>query len=88
MAYIYKITNLLNNKSYIGKTLKTPEEYSKDINNYKLLIERYISSKNRRDREYGDYLKKWFSEEICDGATYSDKIKWHKLPMSINVYFG
>lgn len=26
MAYIYKITNKVNNKCYIGKTLKTIEE--------------------------------------------------------------
>jgi group I intron endonuclease len=26
MAYIYKITNLLNNKIYIGKTMSTPED--------------------------------------------------------------
>ena len=26
MAYIYKITNMLNNKVYIGKTLSTPEK--------------------------------------------------------------
>ena len=30
MAYIYKITNLINNKVYIGKTLKTPEERWKE----------------------------------------------------------
>lgn len=30
MAYIYKITNLINQKKYIGKTLKTPEERWKE----------------------------------------------------------
>ena len=36
MAYIYKITNQINGKIYIGKTLKTIEERFKEhCNNYK-----------------------------------------------------
>ena len=36
MAYIYKITNLINNKIYIGKTNRTIEERFKEhCNEYK-----------------------------------------------------
>lgn len=67
----------------------TPEEYEQSLISFKGWIEEFLYSTNRRDREYGEYLKRWFSEEICDGAPFSLKYKWHRLPMTFNQYtFG
>lgn len=53
----------------------TPEEYEQKLISFKGLIKEFLYSTNRRDREYGEYLKRWFSEEICDGAPFSLKYK-------------
>lgn len=64
----------------------TPEEYENELLIYKSLIYNYVNSPYRRDKEYGKYLQRWFSEEICDGATFKQKKLWHQLPMSFNQY--
>lgn len=66
----------------------TSAEYEKCVNNYRNKINKLLSSNSRVDNEYGCYLKKWFSEDVCDGFPFSMKYKLHKLPMSMNVYFG
>lgn len=67
----------------------TPEEYEQNLISFKGLIKEFLYSINRRDREYGEYLKRWFSEEICDGAPFSLKCKLHRLPMTYIQYnFG
>lgn len=53
----------------------TPEEYEQKLISFKGLIKEFLYSTNRRDREYGEYLKRWFSEEICDCAPFSLKYK-------------
>ena len=65
----------------------TEEEYENSLINYKKKMGKYLSSEYRKEKEYGSYLKLWFSEEICDGAPFSLKYKWKKLPMSFNQYF-
>lgn len=66
----------------------TPEEYQASLDRSKDSISWYLSSGNRRDQEYGSYLSSWFSEEICDGGTFSQKLQWHRLPMTMNTYFS
>lgn len=53
----------------------TPEEYEQKLISFKGLIKEFLYSTNRRDREYVEYLKRWFSEEIYDGAPFSLKYK-------------
>lgn len=64
----------------------TPEEYEQKLISFKGLIKEFLCSTNRRDREYGEYLKNWFSEAIVDGAPFSLKYKLHRLPMTFNQY--
>lgn len=67
----------------------TPEQYEKILEAYKKKIPFFLKSKYRKDKEYGQYLKSWFSEEKCDGAPFSLKYKWHRLPMDYFQYtFG
>lgn len=66
----------------------TPAEYEESLNSYRNKIEKLLSSKSRRDNEYGSYLERWFSEDICDGFPFSTKYKFHYLPMCMNVYFN
>lgn len=68
----------------------TPEEYEKELNFSRSHIDFYINSSGRRDREYGNYLKCWFSNKPCDGLPdYETRYRWHRLPMSPTVYmFG
>ena len=54
---------------------------------YRTQMVKFLNSSNRRGKEYGEYLKCWFSEEICDGFPYSRKVKFKQLPMSYNEYF-
>ena len=53
----------------------TPEEYEQKLISFKGLIKEFLYSTNRRDREYGEYLKRWFSEENYDGVPFSLKYK-------------
>lgn len=39
-----------------------------------------------RERDYLNYLHRWFSNEICDGAIYENRNKWERLPMSFIQY--
>ena len=64
----------------------TPEEYEKELKNFKNLSEKFLSSSNYREIEHGEYLKSWFSEENCDGVPFSLKYKWHRLPMTFIQY--
>lgn len=60
--------------------------YEAELQWYRDYIERESNSPYRRVREYVGYLRRWFSEENCDGAPFSLKYKWKQLPMSYNVY--
>lgn len=65
----------------------TPEEYEKELNFYRLQAEAYSLSSGRLAREYGTYLKCWFSDERCDGyANYEMRYHLHKLPQTANGY--
>lgn len=64
----------------------TPEEYEQNLDSFRDKINKFSSSANRKDKEYGAYLRRWFSEEICDGAPFSLKYKLHRLPMTFNQY--
>ena len=64
----------------------TSEEYEKMLKAYIKKIDFFLNSKYRKEKEYGRYLERWFSEEICDGAPFSLKYKWHRLPMTFNQY--
>lgn len=67
----------------------TPEEYEEILKLYKEKTAFFLNSKYRNEQEYGQYLKRWFSEEECDGAPFSLKYKWHKLPKDYFQYtFG
>lgn len=61
--------------------------YDEKLNWYRSQIDKLLSSSLRRDREYGNYLRRWFSEEDCDGAPFSLKYRWKREPMSFLVYF-
>lgn len=60
--------------------------YDLKLQMYRDYIERESNSPYRREREYADYLRRWFSEENCDGAPFSLKYEWRQLPMSYNEY--
>ena len=65
----------------------TSEEYEKALESYRSSIERYLSSTGRLEREYGRYLKRWFSDESCDGViNYGMRYCLHTLPMAANTY--
>lgn len=67
----------------------TPSEYEEELEDFKKLKDKYIASSSRKEKEYGGYLSRWFSEEICDSAPFSVKYRWHRLPMSFMQYtFG
>lgn len=67
----------------------TPEEYEYQLDWYRNIMENYCDSQYRREKEYGNYLKRWFSDETCDGlGNYELRYKYHTLPMSYNIYFG
>ena len=65
----------------------TPQEYEKELNFYRMRAEDCSLSSLRLEREYGNYLKRWFSDARCDGfESYEVRYRLHKLPMSANVY--
>ena len=82
----YPKKEIINDWGIVVFVEMTPEEYEKELKNFKDLSEKFLSSSNRRDIEYGEYLKNWFSEAIVDGAPFSLKYKWHRLPMTFNQY--
>lgn len=54
--------------------------------NYMEMCKRYAKSKYRRDREYSEYLHRFFySDGIVDGTQAEDRKS--RLPMSYNLYF-
>ncbi len=64
------------------------DEYEKKLQWYRKYIEDNKDSKARRVREYCNYLKRWFSDERCDGApNYATRYLWRCTPMSYNTYF-
>lgn len=75
-----------------GKVLfveMTSEEYEEILEAYKKEIFFFLNSKYRKDKEYGQYLERWFSEKECDGAPFSLKYKWRRLLMNYFQYiFG
>jgi len=65
----------------------TPQEYERTLGHYHSLIEFYTSSSGRLQREYGEYLKRWFSDKPCDGMeSYEMRYRSHILPMAANTY--
>ena len=62
------------------------KSYEEKLQWYRDYIERKKNSPYRREQEYVSYLTCWFSENVCDGAPFSLKYKWKRLPMSYNVY--
>ncbi len=62
------------------------KSYEEELQWYRDYIEREKNSPYRRVQEYVSYLNYWFSENVCDGAPFSLKYKWKRLPMSYNVY--
>ena len=65
----------------------TPQEYEEALEHYRSSIEYYISSTGRLEREYGRYLKRWFSNEPCDCIeSYEMRYRFHRLPMAANTY--
>ena len=62
------------------------KSYEEELQWYRDYIEREKNSPYRRVQEYVSYLNCWFSENVCDGAPFSLKYKWKRLPMSYNVY--
>lgn len=75
-----------NTGLYLVQREMSLEEYENELLIYKSLIYNYINSSYRRDKEYGEYLQRWFSDDICDGAAFEQKKQWHRLPMSFNQY--
>ncbi len=63
------------------------EDYELQLFRFRSLIEKYTKEdSSRREKEYGNYLKRWFSEVPTDGAPFSIKYRWKQLPMSYLVY--
>lgn len=54
---------------------------------YKSMINVFLASDTRKQREYGDYLRKYFDESISsfDGKNYQTRLNTE--PMPFNVYF-
>lgn len=50
-------------------------------------IEYYCMSPYRMDKEYGDYLCRYFDRNVdsCDGMDYAHRMR--SLPMPYNIYF-
>lgn len=67
----------------------TSEEYLHQLDWYREYIERDDGTSSRHVQEYVDYLKRWFSDQRCDGLdNYETRFRMHKLPMSYNIYFN
>ena len=85
----YPKKEIINDWGIVVFVEMTPEEYEQNLDSFRDKIDKFSSSANRKDKEYEAYLRRWFSEEICDGAPFSLKYKWHRLPMDYFQYtFG
>ena len=70
--------------------IMTEEEYERKLQWYRDRIT-YLETNSvcRRDREYCDYLKRWFGDGRCDGAPdYETRYQRRTLPMPYLIYFG
>lgn len=84
MSYPMKEINTPFGTSYKEMT---PQEYEKSLDFYRSQIEIYSSREGRLNHEYGNYLKRWFSDKPCDGMkSYEMRYRFHRLPMAANTY--
>lgn len=69
----------------------TPEEYDATLSRYRDRL-RELDQKPEKgvcDTAYLGYLKTWFSDRSCDGwASYAERIRHHRLPMSQSAYWN
>ena len=65
--------------------MRTYEEELQWFKEYKENLEQQEKLRFR-ERDYLHYLQRWFSNEDCDGASYEDRIRWKRLPMSFIQY--
>lgn len=81
IGYIYKYTNIINNKSYIGKT--------KNINNRRVQHEKNITI--RKNTKFGNALRKYpidnFNFSILCTIRTSDLIKLDNILNNLEMYF-
>ncbi len=86
MRYPYKSTLDFYGREQLVEM--TPQEYEERLQWYRNKIRQLENSGNRRDKEYCSYLKRWFSDGVCDGVSDCEtRIRWHQLPMTETVYF-
>lgn len=69
---------------------ETDEQYLERLEKIRATIDKHCVPESWRNGEYGQYLKRWFSDEvICDGGTYEQKVRRHQYPMSwVEYAFG
>ena len=67
----YPKKEIINDWGIVVFVEMTPEEYEQNLDSFRDKIDKFSSSANCKDKEYGAYLRRWFSEEICDGAPLS-----------------
>ena len=64
--------------------------YEEELEWYRSRIEFYRARWDkccRLDKEYCNYLERWFSNDRCDGAPdYETRVLWKRLPMAYNTY--
>ncbi len=71
---------------------KEQREWKVEAGRYILMAKKYLDSKYRRDREYGNYVKRFFfgDDEITwDGnnEVWKERKAALQLPMPYNTYF-
>lgn len=87
--YIYKITNIINNKSYIGQTIDIERRFKEHCYNYQ---KDYISLINQAIKKYGK--ENFKIEELYFGTDYNNKekeyIKFYNtlVPNGYNIQKG
>lgn len=69
----YPKKEIINDWGIVVFVEMTPEEYEKELKNFKDLSEKFLSSSNRRNIEYGEYLDSLENNEECFDC-YSDEI--------------
>ena len=78
--------------SLFGETFyreMSPATYDKKIQWFRDYIKSNENDKARRAQEYVSYLKRWFSDQPCDGLpSFKIRHTLHQLPMSYNMYFN